>query len=154
MNVQVLTKPETHLKGISRPFTGEAANRFEQEHIMWSDQYEAVWKKVSDSAPGLWYAVWNHGIYSITKSAGEVENDELETVVVPAGTYAVFTSECGGFAGEELPKLREYAFSSWLSESGYSQTGDFEVEVYHLFAREERAKRQYELWIPVKKAEE
>lgn len=153
MNVKIVQSEEIRLQGISRKFTGDAENRFEQEHIMWADQCDAVYRRVCGQVSGKWYAVWDCGVYSINRQAGETDMPELEETVIPAGLYAVFTSGFGGYAGIELPELRRAAFDSWFKESGYEPAGDYEVEVYHLYPREERDKRQYELWIPLKEKE-
>lgn len=41
---------------------------------------------------------------------------------------------------------------SWLSDSGYIQTHNYEIEVYHLFPKDKKYKRHYEIGIPVKKS--
>lgn len=151
MDFQIIETEAVKLKGLSRCFSKDAAARFEQEHIMWAHYYDNVPRRICEVIPGIWYGVWDHGTYSIAKSEEEVDNNELQDIVVPAGTYAVFKSGLGGFAGDELPKLREAIFSSWLQDSDYAQAADYEVEVYHLHPRDERHKRQYELWIPITK---
>ena len=68
-----------------------------------------------------------------------------------AGTYAAFTSPRGGFAGEEIPRLFEQIFDSWLPTSAYTWRGDCIIEVLHLWTGRElrRENRYYEVWIPV-----
>ena len=41
-------------------------------------------------------------------------------VKIPCGKYAVFTSEKGNYAGDELKKMHDLIFNSWLKESKYS----------------------------------
>lgn len=149
MEFKIIDSDEIVLKGISKEFTGPTSDRFEQEHIMWADDHDDVQNKVNTAVPGIWYGIWNKGVYSIAKKQGEAERKELETIVIPSGKYAVFTSDFGGFAGDVLPKLREQIFDSWLADSSYKQTADYEVEVYHLFPKSEKHKRYYEIWIPV-----
>lgn len=151
MDFKLITTEPIMLKGISAHFTGDASNRFDQEHIMWADHHDDIQNQVSKEIPGIWYGVWNNGIYSIARNAGDVTGANLEDVQIASGTYAVFKTEFGGFAGEELPKLRELIFDSWLKDSGFRQTNDYEVEVYHLFNKQDKHKRQYELWLPVEK---
>ncbi len=142
------------LRGISQDFGCKAGERFDKEPAMWSPDQDRVMERVCNEGPGVWYGLWDHGKYWIAKPEPEALQDGTDMVRVPAGAYAVFTSGRGGMAGEELPKLREQIFDSWLSDSGYRQAGDFEMEVYHLYAlhpREEKLKRFYELWIPVEK---
>lgn len=151
MNFKIIETENVVLKGLCKQFTGVAADRFEQEHIMWADHHDDVQNKVSTNVPGVWYGIWDNGNYSIAKDKAEVTGEGLDEVVINTGTYAVFTTGYGGFAGDELPKLREQIFDSWLDSSGYTQSSDYEIEVYHLFPKEERQKRYYELWIPVEK---
>jgi AraC family transcriptional regulator len=149
MEFKIIDSDEIVLEGLSKDFTGLASDRFEQEHIMWAEHHDDVQNKVSPVVPGTWYGIWNKGIYSIAKKKGEAEGKELENIVIPSGKYAVFMSDFGGFAGVVLPKLREQIFDSWLADSGYEQTIDYEVEVYYLFSQTEKQKRHYEIWIPV-----
>jgi AraC family transcriptional regulator len=150
LNVRIIETEGTVLKGLSRRFTGCAADRFEQEHIMWADHHDDIQSKVSTEIPGTWYGLWDSGTYWIARAGSDVASDGLADVRIPGGTYAVFTTKAGGFAGDEFPQLHEQVFGSWLTSSGYIQTADREIEVYHLFPRGERDKRYYELWIPVR----
>ncbi len=139
-----------NLRGISKEFTGIAADRFEQEHIMWSNQHDDVQNQVSKTVEGVWYGIWNKGTYSIAKQPDEIsDNPSLIRITIPSGKYAVFSTDFGGFAGDVLPKLREKIFDCWLPDSGYKQTDDYEVEVYSLYPKTEKHKRHYEIWIPI-----
>jgi AraC family transcriptional regulator len=149
MEFKIIDSDEIVLEGLSKEFTGSASDRFEQEHIMWADDHDDVQNKVNKAVPGIWYGIWNKGVYTIAKRQGEAEGKELENIIIPSGKYAVFMSDFGGFAGVVLPKLREQIFDSWLADSAYKQTADYEVEVYHLFPKSEKHKRHYEIWIPV-----
>ncbi len=149
MEVKIIDSEEIKLEGISKEFTGSAAHRFEQEHMMWADEHDDVQNKVNTVIPGVWYGIWNNGVYSIAKRQGEAGGKGLKSIVIPSGKYAVFTSDLGGFAGDVLPKLREQIIDSWLADSGCKQAGDYEIEVYHLFPKSEKHKRQYEIWIPI-----
>lgn len=53
--------------------------------------------------------------------------------------------------GDELPKLRDLIFNSWMPGSEYNQKYDYELEVYHLWTNgaERRQKRYYEIWLPL-----
>ena len=138
------------LRGISKKFSGTAADRFEQEHIMWSNQHDDVQKQVFTTVEGVWYGIWNKGAYSIAKKANEIDdNPSLASITIPSGKYAVFSTDSGSFAGDVLPKLREQIFDCWLPDSGYKQTDDYEVEVYYLYPKDEKHKRHYEIWIPI-----
>ncbi len=138
------------LRGISKEFTGTAADRFEQEHIMWSNQHDDVQNQVCKTVKGIWYGIWDKGTYSIAKQADEVsDNPYLTGITIPSGKYAVFSTDFGGFAGDVLPKLREQIFDCWLPDSGYVQIDDYEVEVYYLYPKTEKYKRHYEIWFPI-----
>lgn len=149
MNFRIIETAPVGLLGLSKQFMGEAADRFEQEHVMWGVEYDDYMKKIDGEIPGTWYGIWNNGIYSISKKADEVCKDGLEKITVPSGTYAVFATGFGGFAGDELPRLRSLIFDSWLQDSGYVQASDLEIEVYHLYPKGEKHRRHYELWIPL-----
>lgn len=112
-----------------------AAQRFEQEHIMWADHHDDVQNKVRKTVEGIWYGVWNKGRYTIAKEAQYFKNkfEKLQSIKVPSGRYAVFCTDCGEFAGDELPKLRLQIFECWIADSYYAQSHDYEVEVYYLY---------------------
>lgn len=149
LNFRIVNTEEIKLKGISRQLTGLAADRFEQEHIMWSNQHDDVQNQVCTTVEGIWYGIWDNGVYSITKKANELISPNLESITILAGKYAVFLTEFGGFAGDILPKLREQIFDCWMPDSGYKQASDYELEVYYLYPKTEKQKRHYEIWIPI-----
>lgn len=149
LNFRIVNTDEIKLKGISRQFTGLAADRFEQEHIMWSNQHDDVQNQVCTTVEGVWYGIWDNKVYSIAKKADEIDNPNLESIKIPAGKYAVFSTDFGGFAGDVLPKLRERIFDCWLPDSGYEQAQNYELEVYYLYPKTEKQKRHYSIWIPI-----
>ncbi len=147
MDFRIIETEAIRLRGLSKQFTGDAADRFEQEHIMWGVEYDNYMKSINPEIPGTWYGVWDNSRYWIAKAESEVSVTDTEPCEIPTGTYAVFSTGYGGFAGDELPKLRELIFDSWLPESGYIQTHDFEVEVYHLYPKDDSRNRYYEIWV-------
>lgn len=151
MDFRILETDSIALQGLSKKLTCKAAERFPQEHIMWADHHEDIQNKVCTTVPGIWYGIWDNGTYWIAKPQEDVLERKLDEVIIEKGKFAVFTSGFGGFAGDELPKLRELIFNSWLADSGYVQTKDYEIEVYHLFSKSEKHKRYYEIWIPIEK---
>ena len=116
---------------------------------MWSNQHDDVQNQVCKTVEGVWYGIWNNGIYSIAKKAYEIDNPSLANITIPSGKYAVFSTDSGGFAGVVLPKLREQIFDYWLLDSGYKQTDDYEVDIYYLYPKTEKHKRHYEIWVPI-----
>jgi len=152
MDLRIMETPEIRLRGVSRAFEGPAAERFEQEHLMWADHHDNAPGLISATYPGEWFGIWDNGTYWVTRRPEDIDGTgPLEDVVIPGGTYAMFRTGYGGFAGDELPKLREQIFGAWLGGSGYRQTGDYEVEAYHLAPKQEKEKRYYELWVPIEK---
>lgn len=152
LNFKITEINAINLRGISKEFTGTAADRFEQEHIMWSNQHDDVQNQVYKTVEGVWYGIWNNGIYSIAKEANEIDdNPSLASITIPSGKYAVFSTDFGGFAGDVLPKLREQIFDCWLPDSGYTQTDDYEIEVYYLYPKPEKYKRHVTIQHPIPK---
>ena len=150
MDFRIVETQGIMLKGVSKQFEGVAAERFEQEHIMWADHHDNALGHVSTTYPGEWFGIWDGGIYRVGRRPEYTDSTgSLEEFAIPGGTYAVFQTGCGGFAGDELPKLRGEIFDAWLNGSGYRQARDYEVEVYHLMPKDEKEKRRYEIWIPV-----
>lgn len=141
--------PQIEIYGVSEMC--DDSDHFEFEHIMWAENEKFVPKLISDDYNGVWYGMWSGNKYFIGRTADKVKTENLEKQIIPSETYAVFVSEKGGYAGVELPKLREQIFDLWLPTSGYRQKENFEIEVYHLCNSENRANRYYEIRIPVEK---
>ena len=161
MDLRIVETQEIKLRGVSKEFEGQASERFEQEHLMWADHHDNAPGLISAAYPGEWFGIWDGGTYCIARRPEDTEPPRpavtpprrgmtLEDIAIPGGTYAVFRTGYGGFAGDELPRLRREIFGAWFDGSGYSQTRDYEVEVYHLAPRLEKEKRWYEIWVPVK----
>lgn len=152
MDFRIIKTEEIEVYGILRPFGGTSSERFEQENIMWSVNCDFVPAQICEGFDGVWYGIWNDGNYMIARDKADTTGENLEKYIIPAGTYAAFTSEKGGYAGDELPKLHDLIFNSWLPDSGYVQADDLEIEVYHLQTNkaERRKNRYYEIWIPIK----
>ncbi len=151
MNCKVEMVSALDVYGVSREFGTCAAERFEAEHHMWAQDLDFVPGKICEGFDGVWYGIWDKGRYAIAREKEDVSGEKLEKQSIPAGLYAKFITEKGGYAGDALPRLRDLIFNSWLPDSGYKLSGDYEVEVYHLCTdREKRRKnRYYEIWIPV-----
>ncbi len=161
MDFRIIELAETEIFGVSKQFDGQGyKNREELRNTMWADYLEDVpgqmcygkWDEQGSTAfDGVWYGIWQDGKYMIARTKDDVKNDNLEICKLPAGTYAAFKTEVGGYAWEEFPKLFELIFDSWLPASEYKLKYDLAIEVLHLWTeREKRHKnRYYEVWIPV-----
>lgn len=75
--------------GLSKQFTGAAADRFEQEHIMWGLEYNDYMKNIHPEIPGVWFGIWDVGTYWIAKAETEPHADNTQTLEIPAGTCSV-----------------------------------------------------------------
>lgn len=151
MNFKIVDVSSFDVLGLSKRFDCQAGNRFKQENIMWSVDAEHYPEKICNGYDGVWYGIFDNGSYSIARNQQDVDSYNLERITVPAGKYAVFTTQKGGYAGTELPRLHELIFNSWLPETNYKIKSEYIVEVYHLATNkaERRKNRYYEMWIPI-----
>lgn len=163
MDFRIIELEDTEIYGISRQYGGQGyRNREELRNPMWSENLDDVPGKIccgrwndpdSSHFDGIWFGVWQNGKYMIARTSKDVKNRNVERRILPAGTYAAFTTERGTLAWEEFPKLFEQIFETWLPSSEYEWKGDLAIEVLHLWADYELRKKNkyYEVWIPVER---
>lgn len=163
MNFQIKDVEEIQLYGLSKAFDKEVyPTREALRYAMWDEKSgeeipgrlcQGRWNQLGNHAyDGVWYGLWRDGRYLIARERELVmDADPLERQTIPAGKYAVFSSEKGGYAADEIPKLFELIFESWLPTSGYRRRGEDIIEVYHLWTDKATRKenRWYEVWLPV-----
>ena len=151
MNFRIVEFDGMEIYGISTPCYSSENSRYELARDVWSDECRHLPEKICDGYDGIWYAVWTSNSYTIARDKSNCTKEGLTKITVPGGKYAVFTTDKGGYAGCELPKLHEQVFEGWLPDSDYVMTSDFELEVYHLATDRatRRKERYYEIWIPV-----
>ncbi|MGN0524253.1 MAG: GNAT family N-acetyltransferase [Eubacterium sp.] len=156
MNFKIVDIDSFEVLGLSKQFGCQAGDRFKQENVMWSVDAEHYPEKICNGYDGVWYGIWDNGAYSIARNETDVEYNNLETITVPAGKYVVFTTEKGGYAGTELPRLHDLIFNSWLPNSNYEIKKEYIIEVYHLATDklERRKNRYYEMWIPIEESKD
>lgn len=161
MDFRIIEIKNTEVFGVSKQYAGQGyKTREELRHTMWSEDCDDIpgqicegrWNQPGNTSyDGVWYGLWQDGKYMIAREKSETKNQSLEKRKIPAGTYAAFKTESGGLAWEEIPKLFELIFDSWLPASEYKQKYDIAIEVLHLWT--DRGLRQnnryYEVWIPV-----
>ena len=164
LNFRIIDQPETEVAGIAKLCDGQDyESRNTLRRIMWSANEEDIprklcggsWNQPGDpSRDGIWYGVWQDGMYMIARSPKNTSGQGLKSCILPAGTYAAFETERGVLGAEVLPKLTELILDAWLPSSGYRQKNDLIIEVHHLWTEPEdrRKKRYYEVWIPIEKA--
>ena len=161
MDFRIIELEDTVMYGVSKQYEGQGyKNREELRHPMWTETMEDVpgqicngkWNEPGSTIyDGVWFGIWQDGKYMIAREAKDAQNHDLERRVIPAGTYAAFTTERGTLAWEEFPKLFELIFESWLPSSEYKQKYDLAIEVLHLWTDYDLRKenKYYEVWIPV-----
>lgn len=168
MDIRMITLEETKVYGISKPFDQkEYGSRESLRHFLWDEREYGAPKKISGSSwnepgntdyDGIWYGIWHNGEYWIAREGKDVKakKENLKCFSVPAGLYAAFRTPPGGLAWEELPKLFEEIFDSWLPASPYQRVNDTIVEIYHLWTNHElrRKNRYYEVLIPIEEKQE
>lgn len=142
---------EFEVYGISKNFNCQSSDRFKQEKEMWSIDYEHYPEKICQGYDGIWYGIFEIGKYSIARKKEDVEFNGLEKIKIKSGKYAVFTTDKGGYAGDELSKMHDLIFNSWLKDTQYNIKREYIIEVFHLATdREKRRKnRYYEIYIPI-----
>lgn len=142
---------EFEVYGISKNFNCQSSDRFKLEKEMWSNDYEHYPEKICQGYDGIWYGIFNNGKYAIARNKKDTQADNLKKIIIPAGKYAVFTTDKGGYAGDELSKTHDLIFNSWLKDTQYNIKREYIIEVFHLATdREKRRKnRYYEIYIPI-----
>ena len=142
---------EFEVYGISKNFNCQSSDRFKQEKEMWSIDYEHYPEKICQGYDGIWYGLFENGKYSIARKKEDVEFNGLEKIKIKSGKYAVFTTDKGGYAGDELSKTHDLIFNSWLKDTQYNIKREYIIEVFHLATdREKRRKnRYYEIYISI-----
>lgn len=75
---------------------------------------------------------------------------EMEELIIPAGTWAIFT--CIGAMPDAMQKLQQRIVSEWLPNSGYEYAFAPDIEVYYEGDQFDDDYRS-EVWLPVVKKE-
>ncbi len=151
MNFKIIEMKDLEVYGLSVPCLSDSENRYELAREVWSDEYRHLPSKICDGYNGIWYAIWDTNSYTIARDKSNCSKPGLKKTVIPGGKYAVFTTERGGYAGNELPELHRRIYDSFLPNSKYTVNGDIEIEVYHLATDRttRHRERYYEIWVPV-----
>ena len=83
---------------------------------------------------------------SIGAQIGDGAYPGFDLFEIPAATWAMFTGK-----DEGLDALYTRIFSEWLPSSGYEQSAQRTVEIYHMDASAKGNDFTFEIWIPVSK---
>lgn len=84
--------------------------------------------------------------YYIAVSSSAQLPDNMEEVIIPACTWAIFSSEG---TGQSIQELERRIITEWLPSSGFEYADAPDIEVY---LDPNPLNTRYEVWIPVKKA--
>lgn len=153
MNYRIETKDEFRIVGVSHPLYKELEKNFEIVPKMWGDAasngtLEKLVVMMNSKPMGVLGVSscrpdeeWK---YFIAVSSTQTDN-ELEELIVPAATWAIFYGEG---TNQSIQELEQRILTEWLPNSGYEYGDAPDIEVY-LNADPQNAK--YEVWIPVVK---
>lgn len=156
MNYRIETKKAFRIVGVSEPLETEIEKNFEIVPKMWGKAaMNGTITKLANMMDGTLMGLLgvsscneasNWRYYIAVESSKSIE-DELEELIVPEATWAIFAGEG---TSQSIQELEKRIVIEWLPTSGYEYGNAPDIEVY-LNADPENAK--YEVWIPVVKKE-
>lgn len=151
MNYRIETKEAFRILGVSCPLDKEIENNFMVVPKMWQEASEngTIQKLagIMDTPPRGLLGVsacndeeqWKYYIaVSSTKASAE-----FEEYIVPASTWAIFSSSG---TNQSIQELEQRIVTEWLPSSGYEYANAPDLEVY---LNPDPQNAQYEVWIPV-----
>ena len=151
MNYRIETKEAFRILGVSCPLDKEIENNFMVVPKMWQEASEngTIQKLagIMDTPPRGLLGVsacndeeqWKYYIaVSSTKASAE-----FEEYIVPASTWAIFSSSG---TNQSIQELEQRIVTEWLPTSGYEYGNAPDLEVY---LNPDPQNAQYEVWIPV-----
>lgn len=153
LEYRIVTKEEFRIMGVSKPLFKELEKNFEIVPAMWQEaSMNGTLQKLIDNMNAEPMGVLGVCVcpkdeewrYFIAVSSTN-KNDELEELIIPPATWAVFSGE-GKI--QSIQELEQRILTEWLPTSGYEYGNAPDIEVY-LNADPQNAK--YEVWIPVVK---
>lgn len=157
MNYRIEKKESFRIVGISEPLEMEIEKNFEIVPKMWGNAaMNGTITKLAGLMDGTLFGLLgisscnetNNWRYYIGVESSKTLEGELEELIVPKATWAIFASEGSNLSIQELEKR---IVTEWLPTSGYEYGNAPDIEVY-LRADPDNAK--YEVWIPVVKRED
>lgn len=156
MNYRVEKKEAFRIVGISEPLEMEIEKNFEIVPKMWGNATaNGTIMKLAGFMDGAILGLLgisscdeadNWRYYIGVESSKPLEG-ELEELIVPQATWAIFAGEGNN---QSIQELERRIVTEWLPNSGYEYGNAPDIEVY-LSADPNNAK--YEVWIPVVKKE-
>lgn len=157
MNFRIERKEAFRVVGISEPLEMEIEKNFEMVPKMWGNAVvcgtiDKIASLMDGSILGLLGVSScneaNNWRYYIGVNSSKPVEDELEELIIPSATWAIFTGEGSNLSIQELEKR---IVTEWLPTSGYEYGNAPDIEVY---LNADPANAKYEVWIPVVKKED
>jgi AraC family transcriptional regulator len=156
MNYRIETKEAFRIVGVSEPLETEIEKNFEIVPNMWGNAVmngtiTKLANMMDGTLTGLLGAsscnVSNNWRYYIAVESSKPIEGEMEELIVPETTWAIFAGEG---SNQSIQELEKRIVTEWFPTSGYEYGNAPDIEVY-LNADPENAK--YEVWFPVVKKE-
>lgn len=154
MNYRIVKKEAFRIVGISMPLQREVEKNFEMVPQMWGKAHmdgsiQKLLGIMGKDMPGiLGVSMCNdeeEWKYYIAVASTQSIPEGMEESIVPAFTWAVFSSEGEGTSIQDLERR---IVTDWLPTSGYEYADGPDVEVY---LNVDPMNMKYEVWIPVVK---
>ncbi|NGZ75376.1 AraC family transcriptional regulator [Saccharibacillus alkalitolerans] len=169
MRPTIMTRPEFKLAGyaLETRMTGENMtdipafwNRYFEEN--WMHDFHEVLSPVNHAEYGACIMLPDkpeHFLYLIGVEVADFDNvpEKMQTAVIPASTYAVFTSPTadrdGGAFTTAIQGMTTYVYNEWFPNSGYAYAkGGVDFELYDERSHGDK-NLQMDLYVPVEKQE-
>lgn len=156
MNYRVEKKESFRIVGISEPLETEIEKNFEIVPKMWgSAAMNGTISKLAMMMDGTLLGLLgvsscneaDHWRYYIGVESSYPIEGELEELIVPEATWAIFSGEGNNLSIQELEKR---IVTEWLPTSGYEYGNAPDIELY---LNDDPENVKYEVWIPVVKKE-
>lgn len=154
MNYRFETKEAFRIVGVSEPLEAEIEKNFETVPKMWGNAVmNGTITKLANMMDGTLIGLLgvsscnesNNWRYYIAVESSKPIEDEMQELIVPKTTWAIFHGEG---SNQSIQELEKRIITQWFPTSGYEYGNAPDIEVY-FNADSENAK--YEVWIPVVK---
>ena len=151
MEYKIVNKEQFTVMGISRRFNTETS--YQKIPAFWDEHMKSPAGKIICGMYGICTDTdngdFNYMIADNYLPWNEIP-EGLETMVIPAGTWAVFP--CHGALPKSLQDVNTKIWSEWLpSSKSYQLAGNYNIEMYGPMTDDPDA-YYCEIWIPVKTA--
>lgn len=152
MNYHVESRPAFRVVGKSCPLSQNIEENFQHVPALWQEAGQTgLLARLAAFADGDVPGVLGVSSFSEEDGTGRYfiaaatsqPADDLEELVIPAQTWAIFP---GSGAGQSIQELERAIVTDWLPTSGYEYVNGPDVEVY---LNADPVNMSYEVWIPV-----